>query len=110
MTYRVPVDEMIFCAEKVVGQGRLAETALFAEATGETRAAILEEAAKMAEGALAPVNRAGDLNPARLENGVVRCAPGFREAYRAIAEGGWVGISAPPEFGGMGLPISSPPA
>ena len=106
MTYRVPVDEMIFCAEKVVGQGRLAETALFAEATSETRAAILEEAAKMAEGALAPVNRAGDLHPARLENGVVRCAPGFREAYRAIADGGWVGISAPAEYGGMGLPVS----
>ncbi len=106
MTYRVPIDEIVFCAEKVVGQGRLADTERFAEATDETRAAILEEAAKMAEGALAPVNRDGDLHPARLENGVVRCSPGFSEAYRAIAEGGWVGISAPADYGGMGLPVS----
>ena len=106
MSYRVPVAEIAFCAEKIVGQGRLAGTALFAEATDETRAAILEEAARMAEGALVPVNRAGDLHPARLENGVVRCPPGFEDAYRAIADGGWVGISAPAEHGGMGLPIS----
>ena len=106
MTYRVPVEEMIFCAERVVGQGGLAGTERFAEATDDTRAAILEEAAKMAEGALAPVNRNGDLHPARLENGVVRCSPGYQEAYDAIAEGGWVGLAASPEYGGMGLPIS----
>jgi len=102
----VPTGEMIFCAEHIVGQGRLAGTERFAEATDDTRAAILEEAAKMAEGALAPVNRDGDLHPARLENGVVRCSPGFKEAYAAIAEGGWIGLSADPEHGGMGLPIS----
>ena len=106
MTYRVPVEEMIFTAEQVIGHGRLAETDRFAEATDETRAAIITEAAKMAEGAMAPVNRNGDLHPARLENGVVRCSPGFQEAYDAIAEGGWIGISAPTEHGGMGLPIS----
>jgi len=106
MSYRVPIDEMIFCAERIVGQDRLTETDRFAEATSDTRAAILAEAAKMAEGVLAPVNRNGDLHPARLENGVVRCPPGFQDAYDAIAEGGWVGISAPADYGGMGLPIS----
>ena len=106
MSYRVPVEEMVFCAEHVVGQGRLADMERFAEATDDTRAAILGEAAKMAEGALAPVNRNGDLHPAKLENGVVRCSPGYQEAYDAIAEGGWIGLSASPEYGGMGLPIS----
>ena len=106
MTYRVPVEEMIFTAEKVIGQSALSEIDAFAEATDDTRAAILEEAAKMAEGALYPVNRNGDLHPARLENGVVRCSPGFKEAYDAIAEGGWIGLSASAEYGGMGLPIS----
>ena len=106
MPYRVPVDEMAFCAERIIGQGRLAATDLFAEATAETRDAILDEAAKMAEGALEPVQRAGDQHPARLENGVVRCSPGFGEAYRAISDGGWVGISAGAEHGGMGLPLS----
>ena len=105
MTYRAPVEEMAFCA-KITGQDQLADTELFGEATPETRAAILDEAAKLCEGALDPVQRSGDLEPARLENGVVRCSPGYREAYEAIAEGGWVGISAGTEHGGMGLPIS----
>ena len=52
------------------------------------------------------LRRAGDLQPARLENGVVRTTPGFAEAYRAIADGGWVGVAAPQEHGGMGLPMT----
>ena len=68
MTYRVPVEEMIFTAEKVIGQSRLAETGRFEEATDDMRSAIITEAAKMAEGAMVPVNRDGDLHPARLEN------------------------------------------
>jgi len=104
MTYRAPLAEMEFCATQIIGQNRLAETDLFAEATPETRNAILDEAAKLCEGALVPVDRDGDLHGARLENGVVRCSPGFREAYAAIAEGGWVGITGDPEHGGMGLP------
>jgi alkylation response protein AidB-like acyl-CoA dehydrogenase len=106
MTYRAPVAEMRFVLEKVLGAGRLAETARFAEASGETVEAVLSEAARLAEDVLAPLRRTGDLNPARLENGVVRTPPGFPEAYRAIAEGGWVGISADPRQGGMGLPVT----
>jgi hypothetical protein len=103
MPYRAPLDEMRFCAD-LLGQDRLADTPLFAEATPETRAAILDEAAKLCEGVLEPVNQPGDRNPARIENGVVRCPPGYAEAFRAIAEGGWVGLAADPEHGGMGLP------
>jgi alkylation response protein AidB-like acyl-CoA dehydrogenase len=58
----------------------------------------------MCEGALAPLRRVGDTHPARLENGVVRTSPGFAEGYRALAEGGWMGMAADPEYGGMGLP------
>jgi len=104
MTYRAPRAEMEFCAAQIIGQDRLAETALFAEATPATRSAILDQAARLCEGALVPVNRDGDLHAARLENGVVRCPPGFKAAYAAIAEGGWVGITGNPEHGGMGLP------
>ena len=64
------------------------------------------EAGKLCEDVLAPLNREGDLHPARLENGVVRTSPGFKEGYEAIAEGGWVGISALPASGGMGLPMT----
>ena len=105
MTYRAPVSEMRFLLDRVLGAGRLAETDRFAEATPETVEAILGEAARLAEDVLAPLRRAGDLEGARLENGVVRATPGFAAAYRTLAEGGWVGLAADPEHGGMGLPI-----
>ncbi|ATI40774.1 acyl-CoA dehydrogenase [Pacificitalea manganoxidans] len=106
MSYRANVNEFRFLLDHVVGFDRVAATERFDEATPDTCAAILDEAARLATGVLAPVNRAGDLHPARLENGVTRTSPGFAEAYRAIAEGGWIGISATSEHGGMDLPLS----
>ncbi|MEM7499221.1 MAG: acyl-CoA dehydrogenase family protein [Pseudomonadota bacterium] len=105
MSYHAPIAEMQRLARRL-GHDRLAETERFAEATAETRDAVLSEAARMAEEVLAPLNRGSDIEGARLENGVVRTSPGFDEGYRAIAEGGWVGLSADPEHGGMGLPRS----
>jgi 3-(methylsulfanyl)propanoyl-CoA dehydrogenase len=104
MPYKAPVSELQFLFEHVVGFDRLAKTERFAEATSDLRDAILTEAARLAEGVLTPLNRVGDLNPAVLENGIVRTSPGFADGYRAIAEGGWIGIAANPEHGGMGLP------
>ncbi|WP_118136007.1 acyl-CoA dehydrogenase [Oceanicella sp. SM1341] len=104
MTYRPPVEE-ILASLRIVGAERLAETELFAEATQDTVAAILGEAAKLSADVLAPLQRAGDLQGARLENGVVRSSPGYVEGYGAIRDGGWVGITADPEHGGMGLPL-----
>ncbi len=104
MAYKAPVSELQFLFDNVVGFNRLQQTDRFAEATTDLRDAILTEGARLAEQVLAPLNRQGDLHPAKLENGVVRTSPGFAEGYRAIAEGGWIGISADPEHGGMGLP------
>ena len=104
MTYRAPVEEFRFIFDHVAGLAQVAATARFAEATPDLTAQILTEAGKLCEEVMAPLQRAGDLHPARLENGVVRTTPGFAEGYRAIAEGGWVAISAPPAHGGMGLP------
>jgi alkylation response protein AidB-like acyl-CoA dehydrogenase len=104
MAYRAPVSELKFLFDHVLDAGQLAQTERFAEATNDLRDAILSEGAKMAETVLAPLNRNGDLYPAKLENGIVRTSPGFSDGYRAIAEGGWIGISASPEYGGMGLP------
>ena len=106
MSYQAPIRDLAFCLEHIIGANRLAETELFADATEETRAAILDEAGKLAASVLAPTNRNGDLTPARLENGVVRASPGFADAYRQIAEGGWVGLAAGTEHGGMGLPLT----
>jgi len=104
MPYRAPVDEIRFICDHVVLLGQVAETERFAEATPDVTAAILTEAGKLCDEVMAPLQRAGDLHPAKLENGVVRTTPGFAEAYRAIAEGGWIGLAAPQDHGGMALP------
>ena len=106
MPYRAPLEEYRFLFEHVVDLAQVTATDRFADATPDVTAAILSEAGRMCEEVLAPLQRAGDTHPARLENGVVRTSPGFAEGYRAIAEGGWVSISASPDFGGMGLPMT----
>ena len=106
MPYTAPLTEFRFLLNHVVGFGQVAATTRFADASPETVEAILVEAGRLCSEVLAPLQRSGDKHPARLENGVVRTSPGFAEGYRAIVEGGWVGISADPAFGGLGLPIS----
>src|SRR6056297_609049 len=105
MPYRAPVSEYKFLFDHVIGLHQVTATERFAEATPDMTAAILTEAGRMCEEVLYPLQRAGDLHPARLENGVVRTPPGFADGYRAIATGGWVSISAQPDHGGMGLPM-----
>ena len=104
MPYRSPVAEYKFVLENIVGFGDVAATETYAEATPDTMDAILSEVGKLADDVLAPLNRNGDLDPAVLENGVVRTSKGFSEGYAAFTEGGWLGLSAPAEYGGMGLP------
>jgi acyl-CoA dehydrogenase len=104
MPYQAPIDELRFVLRHVVGFDAVAATARFADAGPETQDAILTGAGRLAAEVLAPLNRVGDTDPARLEGGVVRTPPGFAQAYRAIAEGGWIGLAADPAHGGMGLP------
>ena len=106
MSYRAPVDDFEFLLDHVVGFNAVRATPMFEETTADVTQAILREAGKMCAEVLAPVNKAGDVTPTRLENGIVRTAPGYKEAYAAIADGGWVGMNARPENGGMGLPIA----
>lgn len=106
MPYQAPVSEYKFLLENVVGFAQVSATKQFADATPDLADAIMVEAAKMCEEVLAPLNRNGDMQPAHLENGVVRTSPGFADGYNAIAEGGWIGMSASPEVGGMGLPMT----
>ena len=106
MTYRAPINDFKFIFENVIGLNRLEETEKFAEATSDLTDAILTEAGKLSEQVLAPLQRNGDLKGAFLENGVVRTSPGYGDGYRAVADGGWVGMAADPENGGMGLPMT----
>ncbi|PTW50071.1 acyl-CoA dehydrogenase [Rhodovulum kholense] len=106
MAYRAPVAEFQFILDHVVRLGDVVATDRFSEATPDVTGAILDGAGRLCDEVLAPLQRPGDLHPARLENGVVRTSPGYAEGYRAIAEGGWVALSAPAEHGGMGLPTT----
>ena len=106
MSYRAPLAEYQFLFDHVVGFDAVTAQPRFEDAGGDMTAAVLTEAAHLCDEKIAPLNRKGDLTPARLENGVVRTSPGFAEGFKAIAEGGWVGMSASPEHGGMGLPMT----
>ena len=106
MPYRAPVSDFHFLLDHVVGFSQVTATDRFSDATPDMTQAIIGEAAKMCEEILAPLNRVGDLHPARLENGIVRTPPGFSDGYNAISEGGWIGMSASQEVGGLGLPMT----
>ena len=85
--YAAPLQDMRFVLNHVVGLDRVTALPDFADAA-EVADAVLEEAGKLAAGVIAPLNRPGDLNGARLDNGEVRTAPGWKEAYARFAEGG----------------------
>lgn len=106
MPYRAPITDYRFIMDHIAGFTAVAQTERFAEATADMADAILTEAGKLCEDVLYPINRNGDLTPAALENGIVRTSPGFGDAYHAIADGGWIGMSASTDAGGMGLPMT----
>ena len=106
MPFRAPLEEYRFLFDKVVGFSQVSETHRFAEATPDLVETILNEAGRLCEDVMAPLQRVGDQSPAMLENGVVKTSPGFAEGYKAIADGGWVSIAANPQYGGMGLPMT----
>ncbi|HEY5105574.1 MAG TPA: acyl-CoA dehydrogenase [Caulobacteraceae bacterium] len=102
MTYKAPVRDILFALTEAADFERLASA--FPAADADTVAAVLEAAGAFCGDVLAPLNRPGDLAGASFENGAVRAAPGFADAYRAFAAGGWNSLSADPQFGGQGLP------
>ena len=104
MPYRAPLDDVSFLLHHVVGYDQLRDTERFSEATRDLTAAILSQAARLCEDVMVPLHRIGDQHPARLENGIVRTPPGFGAAMGKIADGGWLGLSASTDHGGMGLP------
>jgi len=103
--YRAPVDEVMFLLTDVLKVARYDNLPGFADLTPDLALAALAEAAKLCERVLQPLNQSGDQEGcARHEDGRVTAPKGFKEAYRQYATGGWMGISAPTEYGGQGLP------
>ncbi len=106
-TYKAPVEETLFLLGEVFPIERYNNLPGFADATQDTVEAIVSEAAKLCEETLQPLNQPGDrAGCVRHEDGSVATPPGFKEAYRAFAEGGWIGLAADPSFGGQGLPYT----
>jgi alkylation response protein AidB-like acyl-CoA dehydrogenase len=104
MTYQPPLADMRFVLESIGGLQEVAALPGFDPEMGEMASPVLAEAGRLAAEVLAPLNQVGDQNPPVLENGVVRTTPGFRDAYRRFAEGGWMGLVFPEEHGGQNLP------
>ena len=104
MAYRSPVGDILFSLNSVAGFPELIRRGLAGDLDWDAVSSVVSEAGRFATEEIAPLNRAGDLAGARYENGVVTTAPGFADTYRRWAEAGWNGVSAPAEFGGMGLP------
>jgi acyl-CoA dehydrogenase len=105
--YKAPVEDVSFLLNDVFQIDRYDNLPGFSDASADVRDAIIGEAAKLAEEVLQPLNRVGDLEGCtRHDDGSVATPKGFKQAFRQVAEGGWLGLSAPAEFGGQGLPVT----
>jgi acyl-CoA dehydrogenase len=106
-SYKAPVEDTLFLLRDVLGYERLGNLAGFADAPLDVVEAVLAEAGKLAEEVFQPLNRSGDLEGCtRHEDGRVTTPKGFKAAYDAFREGGWIGLSAPAAYGGQGLPMT----
>jgi len=104
MPYTAPLKDMLFDMRHLAGLDEIAKMPGFEEAGFDTAQAVLEECAKFNEGVVAPLNVEGDRNPSSWKDGKVTTTPGFKEAFKQYAEGGWQGLQHPQDFGGQGLP------
>jgi alkylation response protein AidB-like acyl-CoA dehydrogenase len=103
-TYNAPIDDMMFLFEKLRDNPHYNALEKYKEVNPELAKDILEQAAKLTENLVLPLAKAGDETPTKLENGVVRTPPGYKEAYKKFIEDGWTSLSCDPEYGGQGMP------
>lgn len=104
--YTPPTEDQLLAIRVNAGIEEIAGSEKFAHAEADLVEAIVEGVGQFAAGEFAPLNRIGDLEGAKLENGVVRLPEGFKQAYDGYVEQGWNAIASPEEFGGQGLPFT----
>jgi alkylation response protein AidB-like acyl-CoA dehydrogenase len=104
MSYRAPVEDLLFCMKELAGLDELAKLPAFADAGVDTACAVLEECARFNEGVVAPLNAEGDKSPSSWSAGSVSTTPGFKQAFEQFGAGGWQGLQHPTSVGGQGLP------
>ncbi len=102
--YTAPLKDITFALKHVAGFSEVGKLPGCEEVTEDLVDAIFAEAGKFAGEVLAPLNRSGDTEGAKIANGVVTTPKGFKEAYAKYVEGGWCGLEVSAEFGGQGLP------
>ena len=104
-TYKAPVSDTLFLLKDVFGYGKLANAPGFSDAPLDVVEAVFSEGAKFVEEVIQPLNRVGDIEGCkRNDDGSVTTPKGFKQAYKGLVEGGWVGLSGDPAYGGQGLP------
>lgn len=103
-TYFAPVQDMQFVLQELAGLEEISRLQGYEEATPDLVDAVLEEAARLAGEVLSPINKTGDLQGTRVEDGRVIVADGFAAAYAQFTEGGWPGLQFSQEYEGQGLP------
>ena len=103
-SYSAPVKDMMFLYEKLRDNKNYNDLERYNEVSADLVKDILEEAAKINQNLILPLAKAGDENPAVLENGVVRTPPGYKEANQKYIEDGWTSLSCDPKYGGQGMP------
>ena len=103
--YTPPTDNIKFILHDVLKAESLSELPGYEDASADLIDQILEEGGKICEEVLFPINLSGDQEGCKFDNGDVSTPKGFKEAYDTFAEGGWCGLSADPEYGGMGMPV-----
>ncbi len=104
MSYQAPIKDMLFVMQDIAGLHKVSALPGFEDYGIDTAQAVLDESAKFCEGVVAPLNREGDQHPSSFQDGKVTTTPGFKEAFRQFAEGGWQGVIHPVAFGGQGFP------
>ncbi|HUY69284.1 MAG TPA: acyl-CoA dehydrogenase family protein, partial [Alphaproteobacteria bacterium] len=104
-SYKAPLDDIRFLLDEVIDAKALVQLPGYGEAAPETLASILEEAGKICEEVLFPLNQSGDAEGCTCVAGEVKTPKGFKDAYKTFREGGWTGLSCKPEYGGQGLPL-----
>jgi len=105
-TYTAPLRDIRFCLHELHDSTALSALPGMEQATPDLIDAIIEEAAKMAQEVLFPLNLSGDKEGCTYENGVVRTPAGFKDAYKQLIEGGWTSLACDPAYGGQGMPTT----
>ncbi|MFN9250853.1 MAG: acyl-CoA dehydrogenase C-terminal domain-containing protein [Brevundimonas sp.] len=104
MPYKAPVRDLTFFLNEVLEIDRYTNQAGFSDVSSDLVGQILEEGAKFAEEVIAPLNRVGDQEGCKWDDGKVTGPTGWKEAYLQMVEAGWPSLTCDPEYGGQGMP------